>query len=426
MKVWTIALKDTRTRFRDRGALILMLVAPLILMLIVAAAFGHRADHKEVDEENLTVIVVNENPGKSVQRFTDQLRKRVPDGMPEPIHLEDLRKARRLLDQGQALAVIYIPDHSTEALHRSAGALIFNRPVSGLKAKRVKQLVKQTVTEMNSAIVSANLTTLIGYKQAMSYADLPGFNQTAYLSALQDKVSSTFFTPSQPPITLQRMPTVTESDPRQSDRPHDTQSMLDQLAYLAVGLMIFFLFFSMFDNVISLLTEFKQGTYNRLLVAGTSIGRILLGKISGAFFIGFLQVSCLIIASRLLLGLDWGQSTAGLLLISVATVAAITSLGTLLSAFVSNTNEANILAGTIILVFAALGGNFYQPYDFPSWLQYLSYMTINRWAIDGYVDIAIHHRGIEAVLFEASVLAGIALLFFTLGVWKFSRRFAKQ
>ena len=44
MKIWTIAWKDTLIRFRDRNALILMILAPLLLLMTLAFTIGFSRD----------------------------------------------------------------------------------------------------------------------------------------------------------------------------------------------------------------------------------------------------------------------------------------------------------------------------------------------------------------------------------------------
>ena len=69
----------------------------------------------------------------------------------------------------------------------------------------------------------------------------------------------------------------------------------------------------------------------------TGLAPILGGKICGVLLTGLLQLGVLILASRLLFGLEWGSSPLGLVLIAFATVAAASSLGVLIVAFAAVT-----------------------------------------------------------------------------------------
>jgi ABC-2 type transport system permease protein len=69
-----------------------------------------------------------------------------------------------------------------------------------------------------------------------------------------------------------------------------------------------------------------------------------------------------------------------------------------------------------------LGGNFIDASSFPSWLQLVSKLTLNRWAMDGFTALTIERAGISEILPEVGVLFGMALLFFALGVWQFQKR----
>ncbi len=144
--------------------------------------------------------------------------------------------------------------------------------------------------------------------------------------------------------------------------------------------------------------------------------------VCGVFLTGALQFAVLVAASRLIFNLHWGDSILGLVLLVLAVVAAATAIGALVAAFARNVTQANILGTAITLVFAALGGNFFPAENFPDWLQPLSWMTINRWGLEGFSDLTLRGLGLTDILPEAGALAGMALVVFLLASWRFGRR----
>ena len=140
---------------------------------------------------------------------------------------------------------------------------------------------------------------------------------------------------------------------------------------------------------------------------------------------GALQFVVFVIASSLLFSLSWGSSPAGLALMVLAVVLAFTSLGAFIAAFARDANQANIIGSVVTLAFAALGGNFVPAQNFPPFLEQLSKISINRWALDGFSDLTLFGLGLNDVLLEVGVLLGLSLVLIGLALWQFQRRIAR-
>jgi len=182
--------------------------------------------------------------------------------------------------------------------------------------------------------------------------------------------------------------------------------------------------FTMFEAPRSILTEQEEGTLGRLMRTPTRPSQILLGKLGGSYLTGVLQFIVLVIATRLIFGLQWGHSLSGLLLMVVSVVMAAASLGAVIAAFSKDVIQAGAIGGGITLLSAGLGGNFAAVDGLPAWLQIISRLTINRWALEGFSYLTVRDLGLWAVLPNAGVLLAMAGLLFVLAIWKFQRRLA--
>lgn len=76
MNAWIIAIKDTRARFRDRSALMLMLLAPLVIASIMSMALGGLVGGK-AGSLNARVAVANEDAGPLGAQFVGVLKARL-------------------------------------------------------------------------------------------------------------------------------------------------------------------------------------------------------------------------------------------------------------------------------------------------------------------------------------------------------------
>ena len=74
MKTWTIALKDTLVRFRDRNAILLMIAAPLLISLVMGAAFGGQGGDTSPIYE-IPVVLVNADEGDLGESFVEILTR---------------------------------------------------------------------------------------------------------------------------------------------------------------------------------------------------------------------------------------------------------------------------------------------------------------------------------------------------------------
>lgn len=408
MKIWTIIWKDTVIRFRDRNALILMFLTPLIMTAIIGAAFGGFASADDSPIKNIPIVIVNHDEGELGETYILALTS---TELTEAEFDDDLEAARQAVEGGRARAVVYLPaDFSdnlllpaTDSDKSSSTIQVITDPSASATSAIIESLVTQSAYDFAGMVINRQVTFnhIITEKRGASEAELVEI-ENIFREELESEEN-------RPPIAITR----------------DTVSNANPLAFFAPSMAIFFLMFNVFASTRSILTEQQDGTLARLLCTPTSVSQILLGKLGGSFLIGFLQIVILVIASRLLFNLSWGPSVLALLLMIVATVAAFTSLGAIVAAFAKDIKQSEIMGSIITLIFAALGGNFFLNSQIPEWAQRLSYITLNRWSLDGFTDLTLHGLGLNAILVEVTALLSIAFILFLLATWRFQHRLSR-
>ncbi|MCA9919114.1 MAG: ABC transporter permease, partial [Anaerolineales bacterium] len=392
MKIWTIAWKDTLIRFRDRNALILMLLAPLVLSAIIGSAFGGFIRGSDpVPFDAIPVLVVNEDAGEQGTQFLQILTSDDLADLLAVTEMDDLAAAREQVQLGEARAAILIPETFSSSIEggvevETAVSQIqfYADPGATLTPNIVRGVVTQIVNGFNTAAISVELTT----SQLIEQAQLLGPEMANLGTALNNQLESDIG---------QNQISLSLNDVSVGEEEEDN-SDISPFAFFAPSMGILFLMFSMVDGTRSILDEQKGGTLDRLVSTPTSSLEILLGKIGGVFLTGALQFVVFVIASSLLFSLSWGSSPIGLALMVLAVVLAFTSLGAFIAAFARDANQANIIGSVVTLVFAALGGNFVPAQNFPPFLEQLSKISINRWALDGFSDLTLYGLGLNDVL----------------------------
>ncbi len=413
MTILAIAWKDLSINFRDRNALLLMIVAPLVMSAIIGAAFGSFLLGGAAPFDKIPVLVVNADEGTMGQQFVDALMSEDMADLLVVTLMSDLAVARTQVQQGEARAAIYLPPDFTTAVQgtvpnaRQSLVHFYADPSATITPNIVRGIVVQLVNGFNGGAISAQVTVA----QLSASSETLG---TALLN-LAPVLNTTIEEVYGRDVTAIELHEVAVGETAEAVE-------ISPFAFFAPSMGILFLMFAMMDTTRSILEEEKGGTLSRLLTTPISHGTLLAGKVGGVFFSGIIQFVLFVAASHLLFQLYWGPSIAGLALMVLAIVTAYTGLGMLIAALAQNINQAAILGSVISLVFAALGGNFVAAQNFPPWLNQLSKITINRWGIDGLIDLTIYGGGLPDVLAEAGVLLGLGVAFFALAMWQFNRR----
>jgi ABC-2 type transport system permease protein len=79
----------------------------------------------------------------------------------------------------------------------------------------------------------------------------------------------------------------------------------------------------------------------------------------------------------------------GVILLVFAAVFGATGWGLLITAFASSPNQVGSVGSAVMLIFAIVGGSFIQVDNMPAFVQTLSKITPNAWALDGFSSLSL-------------------------------------
>jgi ABC-2 type transport system permease protein len=144
---------------------------------------------------------------------------------------------------------------------------------------------------------------------------------------------------------------------------------------------------------------------------------ILGGTMIVSFLVGIIQMAVLVLGGKYLIGIDWGNSTAGIMLVVTVFVFAVTSLGLMLSGIVKTQAQLGAMAPVILTSTSMLGGCMW-PLEIVNnkVLLFLAELTPQKWAIQGMEAIAAKGMGFEAAIIPSIVLFAMGIIFFGIGV----------
>lgn len=418
MKALQIAWKDTLTRFRDWKALAGMLAAPLLISALIGLAFGN-LNSEEAPIEDIPIAFVNQDDGQLGQVYADVLGGEGLADLIDMQAMDDLEAAKRRIEIGELRAVIFIPagftddlfpdpeDISAELGH--ANVELFTDPAADVSPLIIQSIVERITAGLNTVLLASDVSA----RSIAEYAPLLGAQLANLGAVLGEELAAENFDFQNPRLTLERIETGEDGE------------SFDPFAFFIPGMAVFFLMFSMFDGSRSILLEQTRGTLPRLMSTPTPTGEIILGKMGGTFLTGVLQFIVLVLASTFIFQVNWGDSILGLITIMILTVFAASGLGAMLTTFARNENQAGVIGGAVSLIFGALGGSFFPASSLGGVVNVASKLTVNRWAMDGFTQLATPGAGFADILNEAAVLAAIGLVTFILALLLFQRRFVK-
>jgi ABC-2 type transport system permease protein len=156
--------------------------------------------------------------------------------------------------------------------------------------------------------------------------------------------------------------------------------------FFAIGMAVFFLFFTVELGVRGLLEEREGGTLARLLVAPVRPSSILLGKGLASLAMGLVSTTLLVIASNRLLDADWGNPV-GVALLIVSGVLAAVGVTALVSTLATTTAQAGAYVSIVAVVGGLLGGTFF-PISEAGVFGAIRFLSPQGWLMEGFTTLS--------------------------------------
>jgi ABC-2 type transport system permease protein len=380
LKLFIIGIKDLKIIFRDRAALIMMLLAPFLLTLGMGLVTG-RFSGSSTGIADIPVIIVNldrEQLGNALEEvFTgEELAELV-----EPTLGESPEAARKAIDEDTAAAAIIIPAGFTRSVIPQQGQFdqeieplqieVYANPARPTGAGIIKSIVDEFISRIEEGRISGQTAI---FQMILSGRITPQQGEQAGMEMSQRLEDS----PDNETLAIQLNTDTNEVEAVQ----------FDVLAYLAPGMALMFLMFTVTYGGRSILAEKAQGTLPRLLVSPTVSAQILGGKVFGIFLTGVAQMLILIGATTLLFQLKWGDPL-GVLVLVLAAVFGASGWGLFITALARTPAQVASVGSAIMLIFGILGGSFISLEMMPPVVQMVSKITPNAWALDGFTTLAL-------------------------------------
>lgn len=414
-KILAIGWKDLIILFQDKGALALMLAAPFVLTLglgLVTGAFAR--DGRSSGLGDIPVILVNLDEGPLGEALVEMFYSDELATLMDPETAVSPEAARQQVDDDRVAAVVIIPagfsagvlpDSQTGQVGEAAAIEVYANPSRPISASVVGSVVEGFISQVESSLtsVSVSLAQLV-----MNGRLNPG--DMAEMIAIGQAMGERQFAQIGERAAIIQIERVGAAEVAAETNP---------LAFIAPGMAVAFLMYTVSLGGRSILAERDRGTLARLLASPTSGAQVMGGKVVGIFLTGAAQVSVLIVASALLFGLRWGN-TLGVVLLIICVSLAATGWGLLLASVAKRPNQVANYGTALMLTFGIIGGSFVTlpPSGF---VTQLGKITPNAWAISGFGALA-QGGGLTDILPDLAALLVMAAVLFAIAAFIFQRR----
>ncbi|MCD4806534.1 MAG: ABC transporter permease [Methanococcoides sp.] len=390
MKFHIIAAKDLKILIRDRNALILMFILPMVIISVAGLALGGSFSQ----DIGIDVLIVDLDNGEISKGFVEFLED--IDILDVDMESNEFAARERVRNQEYGRLII-IPHGFTETVRKGQDSkiLIITDPTEEDQNTVVEKIVEGYASRISTNVVAVKTVAAYG---------VPVYSEEQIDQVVD--VAEQFTQP--PPVQV-----VTES----------TSSRLEEFTpftqYVPGFAVMFLLFTTIGVGAVSLLKERESGTLRRLVTAPISKPEIIGGKIASTFFRGFVQLTVLMAFGHVAFGLDLGSSMVALIVLISAITLASTGLGLLVAVLVTTKDQADSVSNMIVLIMSAIGGSWWPLFIEPQFMQDLARLTITAWAMEGFYDLFYFDLGLAGILKEVGVLLLMAILFFGVAISRF-------
>lgn len=410
---WHLTWKDLRLQVRDRRALAVLLVQPLIFITIVGFSTGKLLGWRASNQ----VIQV-----AWVDRDGGELAKRLQTRLAEQRDLQvtayaDTESAKRDVFSGKVTLSLTVGPEFQKRIDELELRDFFARKLGKGRLAGGFQSLDVNIDTKPSWNWVAKLVTNNLYSMTMDEV-FPTVAKRHNLGRMlinnmeaateEDDNESALPTP---PIPTTMVRTTIE------DGRSTTASVYDRLV---PGFTVMFTFFLVNVMARSFIAERDIGTLRRLRIAPLTPTGLLVGKTLPYLLISLLQSVALFIFGRLMFGMTWGEQPLWLVPLIVCTSVAATSLGLLIATAVRTDSQVSSYSNLIVISLAGISGCFVPREWMSDAMKEVSVVTPHAWSLIGYLEVLTNPRPEAAVIVKCCLmLLGFSVIFFVAGCRRF-------
>lgn len=433
---------------RDRVALFLVFVLPVIFFSVFAIIFGG-GNQKSSKPADLKVAIWDQDQTAASQKMADAVGEvsgvqlvSIADEI-EPAGNLSVTAARAIQKNLVDAALIF-----PEGFQQSLGSFANDRPPVEIVYDSANPMAESMLSGvLQGAVMSAMPDTLMtqGIEQFRSFGGPMSKQQELAISQMEqllaakdsDAVSDADVGAEDKSVNVTNaanagiqsgLIAVKTTSARQLISPAKSSSQSgSMIAYYAASVAVMFLMFSMAGSASALLEDQENGTLDRLISGQMSISTLILGHWLYFVLLGLLQLFVMFVFAALVFKVEL---TSGPVLLGLAVMSIVTSMASagfviFLATLCRSRKQLESISTTIILVLSAFGGSMIPRPFLPEFVRDTSKLTFNGWALDGYLKVLWYYDPTTPILqtltWHIVVILLMAVGFLGLAMWRAKR-----
>ena len=381
MKALAIAQIDLRRLLRWRGNLFFLFVLPMLIILLLGAAFG--------GAQKARIGLLDRDRGPLARQFVGALSTRHSTQILRYGNQAALQKAVARGDVDAALVIPAAYDRRLR-LGQSVALSYFGRPTS--VAQQLRPTMQSVASDQGRTIAAA---------QAL---EQPGLS---FAGALQRARAAAAVTPG-----VNVVLSAADGGPYNATPGRFEQGASTEL--------VLFIFLTSMTGAAFVIETRRLGIGRRILSTPTSTRTIVIGQLLGRLAVALVQALIIVAGTALIFGVSWGDPLGGAAVILCFSLVA-TGVATLVGSLCATEQQAQPVAFLLGLGLAALGGSMAPLEVFPATARKIAHLTPHAWANDAFSKLLRHGGDLVSVLPQLGVLLAFAALATTVAIWRLQR-----
>lgn len=401
-KLIALVVKDFRLLWRDRVALVFLLVAPVVVISVAGfslSSFYGSGTGGDGGAEYL--LPVTDLDGSDTSRELVSALERAP-GL--RLARVDEAEGRHLVSRtNRAGAALVIPSGFGTGFKRgqAVSLQLWTDPVKHLEVLKIKAEVER----VRAALVAVQVAGRIAVIEVLTHAGDADFEAVAEdASQLASRLIDKSVKLEETSLTSSRL----------------TFNTFDQNV---PGFSVTFLMLGMLLGVgLGLVDEREWGMLYRLAAGPVAAAAPVIAKVISRFAIGCAQMAILFVFGRVAFDISLGPSLPALGLVILGVVFASSTFGLLIAALAPSRDSVLPLGTIAIVGMAAVGGCWWPITIEPQWLQSLAHLFPTAWAMEAFNDLMLRERQLADVWPAILALLAFGALYLTAGAWIYLKR----
>lgn len=378
-KIGAITLFELKRIFQKPQSYLLMFGMPLLFTFIFGGLFSN-----EVEEEKPTIAVVDLDQSSFSEAFIQEIESKEI----MTINLENYQEASDKFSEQKITGYIQINEgFEDDVLQIEDPEITFIASPSFEGAAIIEQVI-------NDSIVNLLMTA----KASNTYHHVTGGD----LNGVQEKVSK-------------ELATTPDGIEMVSIMKGKELEMMNDMTARSAGFTIMFVMMTMLVSTGVILEARQTGVWYRMMSTPTMKSELLIGYLFAFFVIGWIQFGILMIVSKYVFQVEWGNVAGIIVLVSCLLLCTI-GLGLFIASFVKTSEQQSVFGNLIIVSTCMLGGVYWPREIMPDFMQQLAKFVPQYWGLEGFAELSARGGTVLDIIVPVGILLAFTAVFLVIGM----------